>query len=341
VTKTESGGTFWRVIFNRIIFATIIANFVVALVVYARGKSPVLMAAVMIPAPLLMLAFKWYCRKTFDVQAYYYTTSKLKDPEGLAVPKTTRRDEKLGIRFGHPAFSRALMTPMVHAKAQHVLKHIYQGRLDSDTGRTATGNDIPMHQLSRGQARDPKGMNAPFEVVPEGQLDFSYYKNRDEFGEDHGGGELYGQPIDLISERSHTPVSHLGSSVYGSQSSRSSSPIGYGRRPVPRRVGTESTTYTSAPYPSNQEYAPGRSRNAPYHGDIGIQSSTYHERSESQSRLLSGASMMPTSTPGVRDDSGDRSYHRPGGVTRQGYNNVPQDPSEDPTSYDYFRHGRQ
>ena len=255
------------------IFATVIANFVVALVVYARGSHPVLMAVVMIPAPLLMLAFKWYCKTTFDVQMSYYTTSKLVDPEGLAAPKTNRRHEKLGVRFGHPALSKALMTPMVHAKAQHVLRQIYQGRLESDSGKPAGPNDIPMQQMSSGR-------NAPFEVVPESQLDFAYYKNRDEFGDEHGGGELYGRPIDMISERSPTPVSHMGSSVYGSQSSRSSSPVGYGRRPVPRRDGR-----------------------GPYYGDIGMQSNTYHERSESQSRLLSGAST----------------------VTRHGYGNVPQD----------------
>ena len=62
-----------------------------------------------------------------------------------------------------------------------------------------------------------------FEVVPEANLDFAFYKNRADFGDEHGGGgELYGRPLDLVSERSHTPASFVTEGSGGE--SRSSSP---------------------------------------------------------------------------------------------------------------------
>ncbi len=54
----------------------------------------------------------------------------------------------------------------------------------------------PMHAGKPGKVKG-LGVSMPgFEVVPESKLDFEYYKNRGEFAEDHGGGEIYGTPED-------------------------------------------------------------------------------------------------------------------------------------------------
>ncbi len=39
ITKTESGGRFWRLLVNRLLFAVMLANAVIALVVGARGVA--------------------------------------------------------------------------------------------------------------------------------------------------------------------------------------------------------------------------------------------------------------------------------------------------------------
>ena len=67
-----------------------------------------------------------------------------------------------------------------------------------------------------------KAEPAPFEVVPEAHLDFSYFKDRADFREEFGGG-IYGRPEDLMTERSQTPRSMLGGE-WSPSSSRASSP---------------------------------------------------------------------------------------------------------------------
>ena len=81
-------------------------------------------------------------------------------------------------------------------------------------------SDIAMNPMSASQPG--KAEPAPFEVVPESHLDFSYFKNRADFRDEFGGG-IYGRPEDLMTERSHTPRSHLGGE-WSPSSSRASSP---------------------------------------------------------------------------------------------------------------------
>lgn len=237
VTKTESGGQFWRTLFNRLVFATFLADLVIAVVLYAAGNTWHMCVA-MGPLPLLLLAFKIYCARTFDAQNEFYTKATLKDPEQMTDPgRKSRRNDRVGSKFGHPALYAKLMTPMVHAKAQHVLGEIYRGRLHPD-GAPATQDysDImldPMSHANPGKtarfapnsaASKPKDL---FEVVPESQLDFGYFKDRAEFADGHGGdGEMYGRPTDLVSERSGTPRSFMGRGGDSASSSRASSPSG-------------------------------------------------------------------------------------------------------------------
>ncbi|MCJ1466604.1 hypothetical protein MMC07_005224, partial [Pseudocyphellaria aurata] len=229
VTKYESGGQHWRIIFNRLIFAVILSNIVVALVVKANGSWTQIFC--MVPLPILMGLFKWYCSQTFDNQITYFTNATVKDPEGLAGPgKKSRQNDRVATRFGHPALYQKLMTPMVYEKAQHVLPHVYRGRLNDDGAPAADFSDIAMDNMSQshpGKAAHfaPTGPKDLFEVVPDSQLDFAHFKNRAEFADEHGGdGAMYGRPADWVSERSGTPRSFFGSGGDSIPSSRASSP---------------------------------------------------------------------------------------------------------------------
>ncbi|KAI9832937.1 MAG: hypothetical protein M1819_003967 [Sarea resinae] len=351
ITKTESGGQFWRIIYNRFLFATLLSNFAIALVVKARGDWTMICA--MIPLPFLLLGFKWYCSRAFDDQIHYYTKKDLES--SLAVPpgaKPHRRNDKLSYRFGNPVLFKPLITPMVNAKARHVLPQIYRGRLeaDMDSASLAGYNDIvldPLSSTKTGKLAQGAGP-APFEFVDENRLDFSYYKNRDDFGDEHGGGEIYGNPIDLISERSDTPKSFLGYEgrppTRGSpDSSRASSPTGFGMN------GGVGTTYPADyhhPAYRNEDLGLPQFTSTGY-GDLGDPSGSghghgrggvYNLADESQTHLMSSAAGMPyvaSTPPGSR------------GQARGGYGGVPQqdeevdadEPVVDPLSYDYFRHG--
>ncbi|KAJ5674184.1 hypothetical protein N7462_009623 [Penicillium macrosclerotiorum] len=218
VTKNESAGAYWRVLFNRMVFASILANAVVVLVAKVQGSTA--MALCVVPLPFLMLGFKFYCMKTFDADCEFYNRANLTDAEAVGASKTSKKAaERLNSKFGHPALYKPLMTPMVHAKAAEALKEIYQGRLDHGD-MAGEYSDIAMNPMLSSQPG--KAEPAPFEMVPENHLDFSYYKDRADFRDEFGGG-IYGRPEDLMTERSQTPRSTLGGE-WSPSSSRASSP---------------------------------------------------------------------------------------------------------------------
>ena len=222
VTKNESGGRFWRLIFNRMVFATILANCVVALAVIAKGTWT--MVYCLIPLPFLMIGLKVYCKKMFDADMDFYNRGQLSDEEALddtgkassLSSLTSKASEGLSAKFGHPALYKPLITPMVHAKAGDALRKVYQGRLDP-TDYTGEYSDIMLDHMTSGQPgrksmgpfagnNNNNNTTAPFEFVPESHLDFAYFKDRPEFRDELGGG-IYGRPDDSIMgmgiERSH------------------------------------------------------------------------------------------------------------------------------------------
>ena len=281
ITKNESAGSFWRVVFDRMIFGTILANVIIGLVVLSQGTWT--MVYCVVPLPFFLLGFKYYCYRTFDPDCEFYNRANLNDAEALGVTKSGKKaGDRLNSKFGHPALYKPLMTPMVHARAAEALKAIYQGRLD---GGDMEGeySDIalnPMKSSMPGKADEP----APFEVVPENHLDFSYYKDRADFRDEFGGG-IYGRPEDLMTERSQTPRSTLGGE-WSPSSSRASSPV----PTLPSMAGLK----------MNEGYAPAASDDAGYihpayrvpisRGDSGNGTGGFYQQgNESETRLLSSA----------------------------------------------------
>ena len=337
ITKTESGGMFWRVFFNRMVFATILSNLIVFLAAWVKGNGQHLAAYVVVPLPFLMLAFKWYCRRSFDDKLHYYTTrSKLPDAEAARDILAKSKRDRLASRFGHPALYRPLITPMVHARAQNILASVYAGRLSDSNNHASDSTSVsgysdtyvldPMRPDQPG--RKAKGVPG-FEIVPENRLDFEYYKGRAEFGEDHGGmGGIYGRAEDIV--RTGTP----GSSTMweGSDGSRPGTPgtptsKAFGPSqvpPMPQLVSLDSQTDM---------------------GQVG-RGQPYGMRNDSQTNLIHGAAAMPTAAHSfnqghAREDSEES--RAPGflGGGPGGYGGLPQQEEEhDPMSYDYFRAAR-
>ena len=323
ITKTESGGQYWRILFNRLIFATMFADFIIALVLKNGGTWVIV--GVMAPLPLLLLGFKFYCASTFDDRNDFYTRATLKDPEHLTdAGHKARKNDRVGTKFGHPALYSKLMTPMVHAKAQHVIGQVYRGRLNPENNNSAPMgySDIAMDPMSRDvpgktarfapEQQKEKGL---FEVVPESHLDFGYFKDRTDFSEEHGGdGELYGRPQDLVSERSSTPRSFLGRDGGSPSSSRASSPgpdAGFGRQSPQQQLRQMSPAYRD----HSRQSSAGR-------GNL------YNNGNESERNLLSGA--QPFGTTENEQQYGLDQW-RTGG---SGYIGVPQG---EETGYEAYR----
>lgn len=337
VTKTESGGMFWRVLFNRFIFGIILANLVAFLIVFVRGNSNHYQSYVIAPLPFLQLIFKYYCAHTYDDKIRYFTTRNvMANPEaGMDIAsKEIMRSDRLSSRFGHPVLYKPLITPMVHAKAQNILASIYSGRLTA--GRDAgSGDSMSVSGYSDMYVLDPMNSKRPgkaagngvampgFEVVPESKLDFGYYKNRDEFGDDHGGGDIFGMPGDHIrpgtpgsvmtgmDSRPGTPLGGLtgqrqfsGSNAVhfgGSETGTVYAP-GYNKPGTLQYVANAVRTQSPAPYVGGRSKSPGASTlglgpalevtrtRSPLYG-------TGSGGNDSSNDLMSNAAAMPIAAP--------------------------------------------
>ncbi|CAN8102953.1 unnamed protein product [Discula destructiva] len=360
ITKNESGGMSWRVLFNRMIFALFLSNLIVFLVVFERGWGTFEQVYAIVPLPIMVVGFKIYCARAFDTKIRYYSTRFVPNsPEadvGIA-QKENLRGDRLAAKFGHPVLYRPLITPMVHAKAQNILASIYRGRL-SDGREAGSGDRTSVSGYSDTYALDPMHAGRPgksaggglsgFEIVPENRLDFEYYKNRQEFAEDHGQGDLFGTGSDI--NRPGTPDSRYGGS---DSESRPGTPTGGMMHNTHRGGGyaTPSAAQMGADTAYGAAYAnaagPGSPRAPPY-GSPRSEYPTSRSRSggnspygvvaasESQSNLVRSAA--PLAGP-----CGESAGHLGGlGGGPGGYGNLPQtepDADYDPMSYNYFRGG--
>ncbi|MCJ1417301.1 hypothetical protein MMC32_003643 [Xylographa parallela] len=323
ITKTESGGQFWNVLFNRVLFATFLANCIAALVIKAAFGSWTMLGC-MVPLPILLLVFKIYCSKTFEDQCKYYIPGSIKkDPEAFSnVDMKLSPSTTLGVRFGNPALYKPLIIPMVHESAKHLLANVYRGRLDSNSASTTANSDIAMGHMSSvepGKPAPSASAGGMFRFVPEANLDFAFYKNDPAFSGEHGGGgELY--------DRAQTPVS---SAARGrGLDSRSNSP-------APTFVtGRKYSPYKDGVYDSDSAFNVG-----------GRGLYTYSNDSESDGRLLAEVQSV-----GVADESGREDYFQDGaseygqlGLDRwrtggSGYVGIPGvEDEERPLAYDAYR----
>ncbi|KAF1942171.1 DUF221-domain-containing protein [Clathrospora elynae] len=256
ITKTESGGRFWRVLVNRMLFAVLFANAVIALVVGAQGVGSINsvkngnMLYAMVPLPFLLFGFKVYCKRAFDDKLLYYSTLSYSDIEGSHSINDAKqkKSNNVSTRYGNPALFKKLLTPMVHAKSQHLLKEIYGHRPNAnrdifeaphhrstdramlvtpgyerygDIFMTDMNHDDPGKQPGKQTSSSGQNNIPHLEIVAESDLDFENFKRRADFREQFGGdGELYGRPEDMIS-RSGTPSTFTTLTEMGSP---------YGRR---------------------------------------------------------------------------------------------------------------
>jgi hypothetical protein len=324
--------------------------------------------AALVPLPIIVIAFKFFCKRKFDDEFDYYDTGKKAfDQEqhaGNVVNKKSKGD-RMAVRFGHPALYKPLITPMVSSKSQHMLKSIYMGRtsLEDDTSTVAGYSDVYMDNMDPRKPGKSSGnrMNEPFELVDEENVDFENYKNRPEFREGAGGdGELYGHAEDFV--RPGTPSSAVTGftragtfdSSYSAPQSRDTSPYGHSRHTSGgfgsgskmhsrdhsgdsehTRVADGGTEYTRG------YHQPSVLRDQSPSGDIGQTRRVPVPRRdvprrESRDMLTSDAAGMGYGTPAVT----------PGGYGPIRYGGVPEGDmtpgyeSQGDTSYDYFRRGR-
>lgn len=263
VTKVESGGQFWRILFNRFLSAMALAMLTLAIVVWAQFRD--LAAWAMVPLAPIFIIFKVVAHRTFDRKMEYYQANMMGDnalkqkEEGASAAHG-----RLERRFGHPALTKPLLRPMVHAKAQHVLPQIGLGIKPVDDHRGSSG--IPLDDLQT-NTRDANGKKAKrvkkqksgmFQIVNDSQLDFTDWANAPEFAEQLAASN--GTEIDSVRSRAGTPtipgsrpISRVGSPAGFDREPRSASPAGYDRQSRLMTPGGYENNSRSAS-PSGREY---------------------------------------------------------------------------------------
>jgi hypothetical protein len=295
LTKRESGGKFWGVVFDRFLFACFLSNVVVACLVKAKAMSFwISMFGALAPLPFLLIAFKIYCMRTFDHKIDYYTKGLKSTESDIAPNSESRHSSNVAIRFGHPALYKPLMTPMVHAKLQNVMRQMNHRRLDGDdTALLRAFSDATI--LSDMKKDGPIGQrdksSGSFEFVSEADMDFSHFKDRADFRADHGSeGDLYGKPDDLI--RGETPgsnrtgsasTSHIGidprnERSYGNHSRTESRDSEEGMSDVPLAGVTYPAGYHQTPWSASRGYSPSPGQGGLVHSTAPMVASGYRDR---------------------------------------------------------------
>ncbi|KZM26972.1 uncharacterized protein EKO05_0004743 [Ascochyta rabiei] len=283
-TKNETGGLFWRVLFNRMLFGAFLANVITACLVSTKGGvQQYMMAAAMAPLPFLLLGFKFYCKKTYDHSMKYYTQGNTNKGAEAQTPidKESRRRDRVATRFGHPALYQKLTVPMVSEKSKHLLAEVYRGRLDGDVGDNAAFSDV--YSMKRMSKENPgkiaTSATGPFEFVSENNMDYENFKDRSEFNSDRGS--MYGE-----SNRPDSPSTLWGDDGRGRSSSRGST----------RAADDNGVTYPAGYHqtPSNlREYSPSPEPELRHMESNSSQPYQLHD----DHNLLSGAAPMGHQTP--------------------------------------------
>ena len=341
ITKYESGGMFWRTLFNRTLICALLGNGVIALLIIAQAVSGdngafynVGMLGALVPLPFLLAAFKWYCRRTFDDQIHYSSTRQTaNDDEHASSDRKHRRGHRVATRFGHPALQKPMITPMVSAKSQHLLKQVYSGRLSLDETRGLGGfSDVYMENMD--EHRPGKSAStAPFEFVNENEMDFEHFKNRPDFRDSYGGtGELFGNSQDMSRPTTpgsmmtgHRRTGTLESGYSSGDNRRSRAFLAHSRnhsRSMSRDLGSDTG---GMEYPRGYHAAPSGLRD---HSPGSDWDATAISRTQSHEHL--------TARPARMGRAGSHNGGTPEPYGLVSYEGTPLD--DDPSlSYDYFR----
>jgi len=358
ITKTESNGKFWRVVFNRCLVCMFLGTAIVALLVISKGDSWAMFAVVCFLFPLLFL-FKWYCSRKFDVEMEYYTTQSEAERDGFTSDAKAVKMDQVVEKYQHPLLSRKLLRPMVNAKAQHLLPEV-TGETDFDVEQPVYGDSgVTLNKMSHGRPGRSSKKNQGFEIVKESDMDFDHFKDRADFASG-GVGELYGRPTGLsrkesdqttmtglLNPRSESRSSSTSSHRVNSSSLEALNRYGgitpppyrqsFGRYESPVRDGHSSRDrHEGREGHERHERRDGRFSDGSHNDDD--RHSMNRGRSGYEESLLARAQQMGRSTP--RSYSPYRGGPTTGASTVTRWAPIPTEiPPEDvqPTNYDYFR----
>ena len=136
VSRVETGGRLWNVVINRLLFAIILMQVLMLLTIGLQFGFRTFYWVATLPPIVLVLVFKAFIDRRFLDEFKYHIPSE--DELAQAKVHSQRSDNnrnRLEKRFGHPALTSDLFTPMVHANMAHLLPQVYNGKIENDNTR--------------------------------------------------------------------------------------------------------------------------------------------------------------------------------------------------------------
>ena len=167
VTKHETGGMLWRPTINRLLVCIGFMQIILILAVVLDTLN-YYQAIAALPPILMLIAFKIYCRRTFDSRFDWYIPNEA-EIAASKIHAGDARHNRLQRRFGHPTLHSKLFTPMVHAKVKHLLPQVYKGRLDTGVAMV-DGRKVETEQVAGG---------LKIAAIEEDQLEYDPSKDSD------------------------------------------------------------------------------------------------------------------------------------------------------------------
>lgn len=131
VTKIESGGKIWPVLFQTIMTSVVFFQITMIIILALKGGN--LQAYILIPLPFLTLAFQYFYYRRMHILGSYLIGSDSNLPSSyidesfIGDKKKTKSTSKSSLRtqFQDPAYRDKLSTPTVHEDVKHLLNKVY------------------------------------------------------------------------------------------------------------------------------------------------------------------------------------------------------------------------
>ncbi|KAI9348870.1 hypothetical protein BD770DRAFT_395139 [Pilaira anomala] len=136
VTKIESGGKIWPVLFQTIMTSVVFFQATMIVILVLKGGN--LQAYILIPLPFLTLVFQYFYYRRMHVLGSYLigTDSNLPSSyidESFMGDSKTKKTKKSSLRtqFQDPAYRDKLSKPTVHEDVKHLLPKVYRNEHQS------------------------------------------------------------------------------------------------------------------------------------------------------------------------------------------------------------------
>jgi hypothetical protein len=153
VTKMESGGKIWPVLFQTVM--TSVVFFQVTMIVILRLKGGLVQVYCLIPLPVLTLVYQYAYFRRMHVLGSYLTGT---EPTGAPTidenfmasdpkkNKTKKKPSTLQSQFQDPAYHDKLSAPTVHEDVKHLLQKVYKQPLVPNEQQQRFNETIEMAQ---------------------------------------------------------------------------------------------------------------------------------------------------------------------------------------------------